>query len=379
MFLPMTFGASMRGMLFLLLMLAASSGPAAPARADAGVPPLPCLTSPPLTTGAYLEARVHIERGDVTLAGRMLVPNRPGPHPAVVILAGGGRDSQVNYTPRFIATRLARCGIAALIYDKRGTGLSGGVWERTTFDDLIDDAVAALDHLRADPRIDAARTGLIGISQGGRLAPVAAARAGGVAFLAAASPPFVSPRETRLFALENLFARRGYAPYWRTPFLTLWRDFLTRLENGDPLHPLDRRREELASYLPESLLPPPSSSFARSPLYNSLASDYSEELRTVKAPFFVIYGACDALIPVEASLARLREALPPDAPLDVVIVPEVDHAFRYEDTARPRFRFEEAVIAWTLSQAGLGEACGESSALAHDGGECTLPPAASSN
>ncbi len=97
----------------------------------------------------------------------------------------------------------------------------------------------------------------------------------------------------------------------------------------------------------------------------------------MKAPFFVIYGACDALIPVEAGLARLREALPPDAPLEVVIVPEVDHAFRYEDAARPRFRFEEAIIAWTLSQAGLGEACGER--VAHARGECAGPPAASSN
>lgn len=360
------------------MMIAASSGPAAPSRTDVGDPALPCLASPPQTTGAYLETRLHIERDDVVLAGRLLVPNRPGPHPAVVILAGGGRDSQVNYTPRFIATRLARCGIAALIYDKRGTGLSGGVWEHTTFDDLIDDAVAALDHLRADPRIDAARTGLIGISQGGRLAPVVAARAGGVAFLAAASPPFVSPRETRLFALENLFARLSYAPYWRAPFLALWRDFLTRLENGAPLHPLDRRREELASYLPGSLLPPPSSRLVRSPLYNSLASDYSKELRMVKAPFLVLYGARDTVIPVETSLTHLRKALPPDAPLEVVIVPEVDHAFRYEDAARPRFRFEETIIAWTLSQAGLGEVCGES--LAHaGGGECARPPAASSN
>ncbi len=375
-FVPMSHRVLMRALFLLFVMFAAGNGTST--QAWAGDLVLPCLTFPPQTTGAYLEERVQIEREEVVLAGRMLVPNRPGPHPAVIIIAGGGRGSQINYTPRFIATRLARCGLAVLIYDKRGTGLSGGDWIRTTYDDLIDDAVAALRILRSDPRVDARRTGLVGISQGGRLAPEVAVRAGGVAFLAAASPPFVSPRETRLFALGNLFDRRGYPPYLRAPFLALWRDFLSRVADGSPLHPLDHHRQRLASYLPEALLPPPSSDFERSPLYNSLGVDYSESLRSLTAPFLVLYGARDAIIPVQPSLAHLRRTLPPKARLEVTVVPEVDHAFRYED-ARPRYRFEEVILGWVLARAGLGESCEETVSPSNDAEGCSPPLSSAPN
>jgi hypothetical protein len=67
-------------------------------------------------------------------------------------------------------------GIGTFVYDKRGTGASGGVYSQD-FSLLADDAVAAMREARrlAGPR--AARIGYQAGSQGGWVAPIAANRA----------------------------------------------------------------------------------------------------------------------------------------------------------------------------------------------------------
>jgi predicted acyl esterase len=60
------------------------------------------------------------------LAGTLIPPEGEGPFPAVAILHGSGPDTRATYLPD--ATMLARAGVAALIYDKRGTGESFGDW-----------------------------------------------------------------------------------------------------------------------------------------------------------------------------------------------------------------------------------------------------------
>jgi hypothetical protein len=61
------------------------------------------------------------------------------------------------------------------VYDKRGTGRSGGVYTQN-FDALADDAVAAMAEARRLAGTRADRVGFEGGSQGGWLAPLAASR-----------------------------------------------------------------------------------------------------------------------------------------------------------------------------------------------------------
>ncbi|NJO13773.1 MAG: alpha/beta hydrolase [Rhizobiales bacterium] len=64
------------------------------------------------------------------------------------------------------AAFFAQYGIAVLTYDKRGAGNSGGDCATFTFDELTEDAIAALDHLAAHPGVDAKRVGFLGESAG---------------------------------------------------------------------------------------------------------------------------------------------------------------------------------------------------------------------
>jgi uncharacterized protein len=104
------------------------------------------------------------------LIGKLILPPGPGPHPVVVFVHGSGRQAATKtFAYGFF---LAAHGVATLVYDKRGTGDSGGEF---TFDfaTLARDAVSAVDHLRTRAEIDPDRIGLLGYSQGGWVAPLA--------------------------------------------------------------------------------------------------------------------------------------------------------------------------------------------------------------
>src|SRR5439155_3907294 len=81
---------------------------------------------------------VRFANGDVALAGTLLLPPGPGPHPACVVVHGSG--GQWRDCVRLIADFLASVGVAALAYDKRGTGASTGDWDRASLPDLAEDA-----------------------------------------------------------------------------------------------------------------------------------------------------------------------------------------------------------------------------------------------
>lgn len=105
------------------------------------------------------------------------------PYPVVLIFHGftndrnalpiqGTSDNLYGRTARLLAEH----GIASLRIDFRGSGQSEGEWSDTTFSGQIDDALAAVDFLATLPEVDAARLGLIGLSQGGLVAAETAAR-----------------------------------------------------------------------------------------------------------------------------------------------------------------------------------------------------------
>lgn len=115
-------------------------------------------------------------RDGTRLTGTLFLPSRGRRHAAVVVTHGSGATGRSGFYGhiRFLAEAYAQAGIAALIYDKRGTGTSAGEYGRDGLSALADDAAAALQFLagRADIRAD--RLGLSGSSQAGWVLPMAA-------------------------------------------------------------------------------------------------------------------------------------------------------------------------------------------------------------
>lgn len=101
--------------------------------------------------------------------------------PAVVLVGGSGptdRDETVANIPIFaqIAGALADAGFLVVRYDKRGVGQSGGRYESATIEDYGEDAGAVVRYLARRKDVDRKRIALVGHSEGGWTAILAAAR-----------------------------------------------------------------------------------------------------------------------------------------------------------------------------------------------------------
>ena len=127
-------------------------------------------------SGTRLEFSVReitFESHGTTLAGRLVMPAGDGKVPIVVLIHGSEHNSAIeSYS---LQRMLPAQGIGAFVYDKRGTGKSGGIYTQD-YSQLADDAVAAVAKAKS---LAGARLGRIGFqagSQGGWVAPLAAAR-----------------------------------------------------------------------------------------------------------------------------------------------------------------------------------------------------------
>ncbi len=126
---------------------------------------------------------------NITLAGTLTVPRGPGPHPGVVLITGSGaqdRDEAILCHRPFLvlADHLTGQGIAVLRYDDRGVGRSTGDFSTATHSDFVTDALAGVSWLQSRNEIDPTRLGLVGHSEGGIVAPLAAVmEPGDIAFI----------------------------------------------------------------------------------------------------------------------------------------------------------------------------------------------------
>jgi dipeptidyl aminopeptidase/acylaminoacyl peptidase len=125
-------------------------------------------------TGAkfsFEEHSVKIHNQDVNLAGSLLLPRSEVPVPAVVFVHGAGRQTREPY--REVGEYFASQGIAALIYDKRGMGQSGGAYESREPYDLVNDALAGVAFLKQRREIAPSQIGMWGLSQGAYISAAA--------------------------------------------------------------------------------------------------------------------------------------------------------------------------------------------------------------
>jgi pimeloyl-ACP methyl ester carboxylesterase len=127
-------------------------------------------------------------KGKVKRTGTLTVPRGKGPFPAVLLVPGSGahdRDEAVfGHRPFLVlADALTRRGIAVLRVDDRGVGGSTGDKFQATGDDLAEDVLAGVAFLKGRKEVAPGQIGLVGHSEGGIIAPLAAARSKDVAFI----------------------------------------------------------------------------------------------------------------------------------------------------------------------------------------------------
>jgi hypothetical protein len=91
-----------------------------------------------LSSEDVVRREISFSSGDEILVGDIVLPANPGPHPAILSVAGTGSQNRYGdvvlaggkVLPHgrypWISNRLAQAGIASLYWDKRGVGQSSG-------------------------------------------------------------------------------------------------------------------------------------------------------------------------------------------------------------------------------------------------------------
>jgi dienelactone hydrolase len=145
----------------------------------------------------FEEVPGELRNGENKMKSVLTVPKNRGRVPAVVLVHGTGpndKDETVGATKIFrdLAVGLSANGIAVFRYDKRTRAMAASLMRNknilTPEEETVADAVAAVEMLKKDPRIDTTRIWLAGHSMGAYLLPQVVKRAGFVKGMVLLSP-----------------------------------------------------------------------------------------------------------------------------------------------------------------------------------------------
>ena len=133
------------------------------------------------TNNKIIRKEIQFENGEYTLFGELLNPSTSKKNPVLIFLVGSGPNSshRTNYKDfltKLFEEQLIDQNVAFLYFDKKGVGKSTGKWYKFDFYERAEDVKAAIEFLKTVPNIDTNRIGIVGHSQGGWIAQIAAAK-----------------------------------------------------------------------------------------------------------------------------------------------------------------------------------------------------------
>lgn len=253
------------------------------------------------STPKYSEQQVSITRGDNQIPGILTLPanaTSDKPAPAMLLLPGLMADkNEGGFVYQRLARKLAEAGYASLRIDFWGVGDSKVPYAKNNFDDSLADAQEALVYLKTNTSIDKTRIGVLGWSQGGRIAMVTASRDADIKALVTIAP-----------ASSN----------GKTDFEFLF----------DPYEAIAKEKGTVTVTMPWGSEAQSDYKFFTA-LANSRAMD---EIKNYKQPMLVVQGDKDELI----NPSKSRELIKNTGSYDVTLrmLEGADHAFNvYADTA----------------------------------------------
>ena len=236
---------------------------------DKGQPP---LGGPDLSELEYSEIFFENRYEGFHLAGMLFLPEGDGPFPTAIIIQGSGTSRRNNVWYLSVAKHLQDNGIAVLLSDKRGSEKSEGEWVGANFEELATDTLSAIEFVKDQQMFEVSKIGLIGMSQGGWIAPIVATQSDDLSFVVSMVGSTVTTDEQLLHEEIN-----NIAPYTYS--------FIAKLIAPITTNSL-KQLEQVSPYMGFDPIP---------------------YWKDVHVPVFFAFGGNDENVPVEASIERLRE------------------------------------------------------------------------
>ena len=310
--------------------------------------------------GDFLREEVSIRHGDgaVVLSGTVSrKKGSPARSPAVFFISGSGPQDReglaggIDVGTHELLDHLTEAGFLVLRVDDRGVGRSVGPIAGASYDDLIADARACVDHLLVRADVDPAKIFLIGHSEGGETAPILACerRVAGIVLMAAPGRSmFEILREQKLDALQ----RAGVPEAQIAAELAVHKQFLELVASEDEIDGT-QVREDYRPFL------------AQRPWFQSHARrDPLAQIRAVKCPILIVQGDMDLQVSAERDAPPLEAAAKEGGNTDVTLrrFARLDHLFKKIEAEKPTLsdylmprpvdrEFQDFVAAWLKERA----------------------------
>ena len=333
----------------------------------------------------YREQELVVENGDVRLAGTLTLPESGGPFPAVVMVTGSGaqnRDEELfGFRPfRVIADYLTRRGIAVYRYDDRGVGGSTGSVALSTTSDFADDALAAIAALQDHDEIRADQIGIIGHSEGGVVAPIAASRSASVAFVVLLAGTSVPGEDVIYEQGEAIALAEGRTPDQIADGLEVQRRIFEAVREGrDPAELREELeaiiRAQIATASEEDLeVVADADEFVKRQAQGQIAQlstpwfryfltfDPATALRQTNVPVLALFGELDLQVLPSQNRPPMAEALGGNLDATIHTLPGANHLFQAATTGSPSEYatlekafvpgFLEMIADWILDRTG---------------------------
>ena len=160
----------------------------------------------------YTEVTFRNDAAGLDLAGMLFVPDGEGPFPVAVIIHGSGTSNRQNRWYLTLTKHLQDNGVAVLLPDKRGSEQSSGDWRSADFEALATDTLAAVGFMRTQEIVPVSGIGIIGMSQGGWIAPIVARETADLAFAVSMVGSTVTPKQQLLYEEDHNLRQIGFLP-----------------------------------------------------------------------------------------------------------------------------------------------------------------------
>ena len=294
---------------------------------------------------AFDVTNTRFQGAGVTLAGRLVLPKGNARVPIVVLIHGSEHDSALDFYS--LQRMFPAAGIGVFVYDKRGTGASGGQYTQSYLL-LADDAIAAVNEAKRLAGSRAGRIGYQGGSQGGWVAPLAA-RISPVDFVIVGFGLAVSPLDEDREAIAYDMQRQGYdadvmanamqvADASAAILLSNFRSGYDKLDALKQQYGKEPWFKHVHGDITWALLAWPAEELKqKGPVLFAgvpLQYDPMPVLRNLDTPQLWILGGEDADAPSAETIKRLRGLQQAGRPITLAVYPHAEHGM-YEFETKP--------------------------------------------
>lgn len=318
------------------------------------------------------EVKFENSGASIELAGTLTLPEETGQHPVVVLISGSGpqdrNEELAGHKPFLVLSDyLTRNDIGVLRFDDRGAGESTGDFDSATSIDFASDVQSAVAYLQTRTDIDGKNIGLVGHSEGGIIAPMAAAENDDIAFIVLMAGTGIPGDE--LFALQGKLilkaAGKSDAEVERSAAVRQKMIDMTMASKEIP-----SLRKDLTEYLevesektealplfpeganPEIYIKSYVDFMATPWMVYFLRYDPAVILEEVECPVLAINGGIDLQVPAKENLSAIGDALKQAGNKNVTLkeMPGLNHLFQESETGSPS---EYGMIEETFSPRAL--------------------------